>query len=147
MSTIAIADMFGISSRRQELLALAESVERATEGRNGCLRYQFATAISDPDRLVLLSEWNDTAALDAHYASPEFASFQFALNGLLARYSEMTVYSAHEATHPVKSGPMDPRDADLGTDAQDAGAASCARGPTREYPGATRSQTRKRSRP
>ena len=40
-----------------------------------------------------VSEWRDQAALDAHYASTGFANFQFSLDGLLARPSQMTLYS------------------------------------------------------
>jgi hypothetical protein len=50
--------------------------------------------------------------MDAHYGSESFARFQFSLDGLLARPSEMTVYDVSGSARPVASGPMDPRDAD-----------------------------------
>jgi quinol monooxygenase YgiN len=112
MSLVAVADLFGLIGRRPELLGLFESVERGAVRRAGCLRYTFAATIAEPDRFLLLSEWADQASLDVHYASREFASFQFALNGLLARPSEMTMYSVSGAVRPVASGPIDPRDAD-----------------------------------
>jgi quinol monooxygenase YgiN len=68
--------------------------------------------VADPDHIVLVSEWRDQAALDAHYASAAFQRFQFSLNGLLARPSELTVYAVSSSTRPLPSGPMDPRDAD-----------------------------------
>lgn len=112
MSIIAIADMFGSSSSRDELAALLAHAERETAQQPGCLRYSFAAVLGDPDHFVLISEWQDQAALDAHYASPEFAAFQFSLYELLARPSEMTVYSVSGSARPLASGPMDPRDAD-----------------------------------
>ena len=112
MSVIAVADIFGISSRRQELVDVLAGAERGAADEPGCMRYSFATTIAEADHFVLISEWRDMAALDAHYASPEFASFQLSLNGLLARPSEMTVYSVSESTRPLASGPMDPRAAD-----------------------------------
>jgi quinol monooxygenase YgiN len=112
MSLVAVADLYGLIGRRPELQRLFETVERDAVGRAGCVRYTFAATIAEPDHFLLLSEWADQASLDAHYASREFASFQFALNGLLARPSEMTVYSVRGAVRPVASGPMDPRDAD-----------------------------------
>ena len=112
MSIFAIADMFGTSSNRDELAAALAHAERDAAEQPGCLRYTFAAAIGDPDHFVLVSEWEDQAALDAHYASPEFARFQFSLHDLLARPSEMTVYSVSGASRPLASGPMDPRDAD-----------------------------------
>src|SRR3954466_2148382 len=112
MTLIAIGDMFGISGRRRELEAALASAERDAADQPGCLRYAFAHALADPDQYVLVSEWRDEAALDAHYASPEFARFQLSLNGLLARPSELTVYSVSGAARPLASGPLDPRDAD-----------------------------------
>jgi quinol monooxygenase YgiN len=112
MSIIAVADMFGLSGRRQDLEAVLADAERDAAAQPGCLRYSFATTIADPDHMVLISEWRDQAAVDAHFASAGFASFQFALNGLLARPSEMTVYRVSGSVRPQASGPMDPRDAD-----------------------------------
>jgi quinol monooxygenase YgiN len=112
MTVVAIADLYGISGRRNELIALLAEAERDAAGQPGCIRYSFATTLADPDRFVLVSEWSDQAAMDAHYGSRSFASFQFSLDGLLARPSEMTVYSVSGSVQPVASGPMDPRDAD-----------------------------------
>ena len=112
MSIVAVADLFGVSGRRQELVAVLANAERDAADQPGCLRYAFAAAVADPDHFVLIAEWQDDAALDGHYRSAGFASFQFALNGLLARPSQMTVYSVSAAARPLASGPMDPRDAD-----------------------------------
>jgi quinol monooxygenase YgiN len=112
VSVVAVADLVGISGRRQELLGALADAEREAAGEAGCLRYTFAATITDPDHFVLLSEWHDRAALDAHYRSAVFAAFQLALDGLLARPSEMTVYAVTGSARPVASGPMDPRDAD-----------------------------------
>jgi quinol monooxygenase YgiN len=112
MSTIAVADIFGISGRRDELLAALADAERAAGGQPGSVRYTFAETLDDPDHFVLISEWADDAALERHYASTAFANFQFALDGLLARPSEMTVYTVSGSVRPLASGPMDPRDAD-----------------------------------
>jgi len=112
MPVVAVADLYGISGRRPELVAALAEEEREAAGQSGCVRYSFAATLADPDRFVLISEWRDQAALDAHYASRGFAAFQFSLDGLLARPSELTVYSVTGSARPVASGPMDPRDAD-----------------------------------
>jgi quinol monooxygenase YgiN len=109
---IALADMFGISGRRSELAGVLERAEREAVAEPGCRRYTFTTAVADPDRFVLVSEWESQHALDAHYRSDAFARFQFELDGLLARPSEMTVYAVDESLRPVSTRPMDPRDAD-----------------------------------
>jgi quinol monooxygenase YgiN len=112
VSVIAVADMYGLSGRRADLADALRAGERAAQSRPGCVRYAFAARVADPDHYVLVSEWRDQAAMDAHYASPEFAEFQASLHGLLARPSEMVVYSVDGAARPVASRPMDPRDAD-----------------------------------
>ena len=112
MVVITVAEMFAISGRREELAALLERFERWASGEPGCRRYIFAATLADPSRFVLVSEWETQEALDAHYRSQEFADFQLGLDGLLARPSESTVYSADGAVRPVNTRPMDPRDAD-----------------------------------
>src|SRR3954447_2758416 len=112
MAVVAIADLDGIAGRRAELVALLTEAERGAAGQSGCIRYSFAATLSDPDRFVLVSEWRDQPAMDAHYGSQAFADFQFSLDGLLARPSEMKVSPVSGSARPVASGPMDPRDAD-----------------------------------
>jgi quinol monooxygenase YgiN len=112
MVVIAIAEMFGISGRRDELAALLERFERWAGGEPGCRRYVFATTLTDPSRFLLLSEWESQQALDAHYRSEAFTDFQLGLDGLLARPSESIVYSTNGAVRPLNTRPMDPRDAD-----------------------------------
>lgn len=112
MVVIAIGEIFGISGRRDELAGLLERFERWAAGEPGCRRYLFAATLADPSRFVFVSEWESQAALDAHYRSIAFAEFQTELDGLLARPSELTLYSARGAIRPLNTRPMDPRDAD-----------------------------------
>ena len=112
MPVIAVAEMFGISGRREELTSVLERFERWAAGEPGCSRYVFSAALADPSRFVLFSEWESQEALDAHYRSEAFADFQLSLDGLLARPSELTVYSLNSAVRPTNTRPMDPRDAD-----------------------------------
>jgi quinol monooxygenase YgiN len=109
---IALADMFGIRGRRSELVALLERAEHESADEPGCRRYTFAATVADPDRFLLVSEWDSQEALDAHYRSERFATFQLGLSGLLARPSEMTVYAVGDSVRPTSTRPMDPRDAD-----------------------------------
>jgi quinol monooxygenase YgiN len=112
VTVIAVAEMYGLAGRRDELLGLLRESERDAADAPGCLRYTFAATLADRDRFALFSEWESDGAMEAHYGSPAFARFQFALNGLLARPSTMTVYSVAGAARPLRSGLMDPRDAD-----------------------------------
>ncbi len=112
MAVIAVADMFGLAGRRSELLELLEHFERRAATTAGCTRYTFAATLADADHYVLVSEWDDQAALDAHYGSQAFSDFQLALHDLLAQPSQLTLYTSETAVRPISSAPMDPRDAD-----------------------------------
>jgi quinol monooxygenase YgiN len=112
MAVIAVAEMFGISRRSEELTRVLEPFERWAAGEPGCRRYLFAATLADPSRYMLFSEWESQEALDAHYRSDAFADFQLSLDGLLARPSELTTYSVDSAVRPTDTRPMDPRDAD-----------------------------------
>jgi quinol monooxygenase YgiN len=109
---VALAEMFGVASRLDELATVLTAFERSAAAEPGCLRYTFAATVADPTQFILWSEWDSAESLDAHYRSEGFASFQFDLDGLLARPSEMTVYSADGVARPLDTRPMDPRDAD-----------------------------------
>ncbi|HEY3944471.1 MAG TPA: antibiotic biosynthesis monooxygenase [Solirubrobacteraceae bacterium] len=101
-----------VRDRRAELAALLERFGGWAGGEPGCRRYIFAATLTDPSRFVLVSEWETQKALDAHYRSEAFADFQLSLDGLLARPSESTVYSAEGSVRPLNTRPADPRDAD-----------------------------------
>jgi quinol monooxygenase YgiN len=112
MPVVAIADIFGISGRRDDLVALLARTEREAREAPGALRYTFAARVHGPDDYVLVSEWESQEAMDAYHRSEAFASYQYDLDGLLARPSEMTIFTVAEVVRPVASGPPDPRDAD-----------------------------------
>jgi quinol monooxygenase YgiN len=112
MPILVVADMFGIAGRRQELVAALAGAERDGAAKDGCLRYTIAATLDDPDHYVVVSEWRDQAAVDAHYSSLSFTTFQLSLDGLLARPSETTIYDVSRERRPLSSAPMDPRDAD-----------------------------------
>jgi hypothetical protein len=72
----------------------------------------FCALLADPDQFALISEWDSQHALDQHYRSEAFTRFQFELGGLLARPSQLTVYSVTGSLHPIGGRPTDPPDAD-----------------------------------
>jgi quinol monooxygenase YgiN len=109
---VAVAEMFGITGRRDELAAILARFERWSAGEPGCRRYTFAATLADPSRFVLVSEWDSQEAMDAHYKSEEFSDFEVELDGLLARPSELTIYPAERPLRPQDTRPMDPREAD-----------------------------------
>jgi hypothetical protein len=49
MSIVAVADLFGVSGRRHELIAALMSEEREAAEQPGCIRYLFAATVADAD--------------------------------------------------------------------------------------------------
>ncbi len=55
--------------------AFAEEVERsgvaaAIRAEEGNLRYAYFLPLDDPETVLLIDQWRDQAAIDAHHASP-----------------------------------------------------------------------------
>ncbi len=109
MPVIALADIFGIDGRREELLALFRATEASARVMPGVRRYVFAVSPSDRDQYLLVSEWDTQQAMDGFHRSDAFARYQFEVGELLARPSEMSVYTVTEAVRPQASDVLDPR--------------------------------------
>ena len=112
MPVIGLADIYGIGGRRTELLALFRETERSARAVPGVRRYVFAARPNDPDQYLLVSEWETQEAMDAYHRSDAFARYQFEVGEMLARPSEMSVYTVTDVVRPVASAPLDPRRAD-----------------------------------
>ena len=56
-------------AEEMESSGIADSI-RAEEGN---LRYEYYFPMNDPETVLLIDEWKDQAALDAHHASPMMA--------------------------------------------------------------------------
>ena len=55
--------------------AFAEEMERtgtaaAIRAEDGNLRYRYFFPMDDPESVLLIDQWRDQAAIDAHHASP-----------------------------------------------------------------------------
>jgi quinol monooxygenase YgiN len=84
----------------------------AARAEPGCRSYDFAEIVDGADEFVVVHEWEDEAAFDAHYRGPAYEAYQEGVFGLLARPSELVIHHVAASEHPVDTGPMDPRAAD-----------------------------------
>ncbi|MFG3342091.1 putative quinol monooxygenase [Glycomyces sp. NPDC048151] len=60
----------------------------------GCLRYEFWTAIDDPNAFVCLEQWTDMNALDDHLNAPHHLAGSAALDAYRARPSEIHIFDS-----------------------------------------------------
>ena len=112
MTVVAVARVHGIASRRAELVELLRRTADRVRAEPGCRSYDVAEALDVADDFVVVHEWDDRAALAAHYRGPAHTAYQRGLFGLLARPSDLAIHEVASTERPVGGGPMDPRDAD-----------------------------------
>lgn len=81
------------------LLPAAAEMVAATRTEDGCLSYELLASTDAPDTYVMLEQWRDRAALDAHMVSSAMAAFGAAAGAHLTGV-DITV---HEVS---SSGPL-----------------------------------------
>ena len=112
MQTLVVGDIHTLQGRRADVVELLRETQDRVRREPGCLAYTFAEAVADPGRYVVVQEWHDEAALEAHYASQAYKTYQQRIGELLSRPSEVRIHRIAEILHPADPGPMDPRRAD-----------------------------------
>jgi quinol monooxygenase YgiN len=60
---------------RDAALAAANEMSASSMAEPGCLDYRFWVSANDPLSMLLLEQWQDQAALDAHLAAPHLNRF------------------------------------------------------------------------
>ena len=80
--------------RLDELLALSLEHVRRSRAEPGCLAHAVHRDAEHPRRLVFLEQWQDRAALAAHFAVPASRAFVKAATALCAEPPTLHVYEA-----------------------------------------------------
>lgn len=65
----------------------AQQMVRETVKEPGCILYEFSQVLGQDNKFRVYEEWQDQAALEAHFATPHMAAFRAALGeiGLISR--------------------------------------------------------------
>ena len=71
----------------EKAIAAAQEMVAETLKEPGCLIYEFSQILGQATRFRVYEEWQDQAALEAHFATPHMAVFRAALGevGLTSR--------------------------------------------------------------
>jgi quinol monooxygenase YgiN len=112
MTVVAIGRVHGIAAGRHQLIELMRRTAAAARAESGCRSYAFAEIVEGADEYLVVHEWDDEAALEAHYRGAAHQAYQQGVFGLLARPSELVIHQVAGSERPVDAGPMDPREAD-----------------------------------
>ena len=71
------------AENRDRALAAARAMSAHSLSEPGCLDYRLWLSSDDPTSVLLLEQWEDQAALDAHLSTPQLAEFATALGSSL----------------------------------------------------------------
>lgn len=88
------------ADKRDEAIAASKKMMDATRTEPGCREYRYGFAVDDPDVVMVFEEWEDQAALDAHFQAPHMAEFMVVLGEIIAGDAEFTRYEI------AASGPL-----------------------------------------
>jgi quinol monooxygenase YgiN len=61
--------------KRDELIAVAQAVARASREEEGCFGYRFYEDTEAPNEFVFVEEWADQQALERHFATDHINVF------------------------------------------------------------------------
>ena len=75
----------------EEMLAAALEHVRRSRTEPGCLKHGVAIDAEDPLTLVFYEEWEDRAALEAHFQVPESLAFVKTMRSLAASQTQMKI--------------------------------------------------------
>lgn len=74
----------------------AETLIEATRAEDGCIDYNLHNSTEDDNILVFVEKWESEEFLKSHLNQPHFIEFGSAIEDLLAKDLEISVYSSEE---------------------------------------------------
>jgi len=81
-------------ANRAEIIALCSEHSARSRAEPGCISHHIHADCEDPARLFYYEEWQDEAAVAAHFAVPESGEFVKRLTALVGERPEMQIYRA-----------------------------------------------------
>lgn len=72
---VVVARLTTDAERRAALIEAGETVAAASRDEAGCLNYRIYEATDEENSFVIVEEWADDAALQAHFKTPHIAEF------------------------------------------------------------------------
>jgi quinol monooxygenase YgiN len=81
---VAIGRVVTDDTNREEFLRIAQAGVTASRQDPGCIAYALSEDTADRNHFVFVEQWEDQAALDAHFATDHIAAFMGTLPATLA---------------------------------------------------------------
>ena len=87
---------------RSEALVLGVEHSARSRAEPGCIAHNCHVDAEDPNRIVFVEQWADTAAVKAHFAVPASGEFVRDLIALGQGAQKMRIYHAQDVTAAVR---------------------------------------------
>ncbi|MDI2128251.1 putative quinol monooxygenase [Yinghuangia seranimata] len=84
MTLTVIAAFEAKAGREDDLRTALEAMIEPSVAEPGCIGYEPYVDPNRPERMVIVEEWDDRAALDFHFTTPHFKHVVGVLDELLA---------------------------------------------------------------
>ena len=81
---------------RSEALVLGVEHSARSRAEPGCIAHNCHVDAEDPNRIVFVEEWADTAAVKAHFAVPESGAFVRRLGAMAVGKPDIQLFEAIE---------------------------------------------------
>jgi len=78
-----VAQFFIRNGEVEKALTLAKELVLETRKENGCVSYELCQSLKNDAHIAFIEEWENQAALDAHFQAPHFT-------GLVPKILELT---------------------------------------------------------
>ncbi|MDR2015259.1 MAG: antibiotic biosynthesis monooxygenase [Azoarcus sp.] len=86
-----VAQFFIKSGEVEKALILGKKLVLDTRKENGCVSYELCQSLKDDANIAFIEEWENQAALDAHFQTPHFTDL---VPRILALTEQETVITA-----------------------------------------------------
>ena len=80
----------------ERLKSAMQKMVGATRKEDGCINYDFAVDVTDPNTLILFERWRDQAALQAHFQTAHMAEWRKAGEAAGPTERNITVWTVDE---------------------------------------------------
>jgi quinol monooxygenase YgiN len=100
---VVVARITGLSGRAAELRRVLADRAAAVRAEPGCAGYEVAELLDEPATFLIVQTWTSAGAMRAHFAAEDHATYQHAVDELLARPSEVLIHDVAATTRPAAS--------------------------------------------
>jgi quinol monooxygenase YgiN len=84
--------------KRDELISKSQDLIKSTRSEPGCISYDLYASTENDDALVMIEQYENKEALDAHMQSDHFKAFCGATADILAEEMGVDIYSAEKVS-------------------------------------------------